>query len=37
MKEIYPRLPTAPPIGDQGQGYRLQKKKKKKQPKFKRF
>ena len=26
MKEnIYPRLPTAPPIEDQGQGYRLQK------------
>ena len=24
MKEIYPRLPTAPPE-DQGQGYRLQK------------
>ena len=29
MKEIYPKLPTAPPIEDQGQGYRLQKKKKK--------
>ena len=25
MKEIYPKLPTAPPIEDQGQGYRLQK------------
>ena len=25
MKEIYPRLPTAPLIKDQGQGYRLQK------------
>ena len=26
MKEnIYPRLPTVPPIEDQGQGYRLQK------------
>ena len=26
MKEnLYPRLPTAPPIDDQGQGYRLQK------------
>ena len=26
MKEnIYPRLPTAPPIEDQGQGYQLQK------------
>ena len=26
MKEnIYPRLPMAPPIEDQGQGYRLQK------------
>ena len=26
MKEnLYPRLPTAPPIEDQGQGYRLQK------------
>ena len=25
MKERYPRLPTAPPIEDQGQGYRLQK------------
>ena len=26
MKEnLYPRLPTVPPIGDQGQGYRLQK------------
>ena len=25
MKEIYPRLPTAPPIEDQGHGYRLQK------------
>ena len=25
MKEIYPRLPTAPPIEDQGQGNRLQK------------
>ena len=26
MKEnMYPRLPTAPPIEDQGQGYRLQK------------
>ena len=24
MKEIYPKLPTAPPE-DQGQGYRLQK------------
>ena len=34
-KNIYPRLPTAPPIEDQGQGYRLQKKKKK--TKFKRF
>ena len=29
MKEnnLYPRLPTAPPIEDQGQGYRLQKNK----------
>ena len=27
MKEnLYPRLPTAPPIVDQGQGYQLQKK-----------
>ena len=25
MKEIYPKLPIAPPIEDQGQGYRLQK------------
>ena len=25
MIEIYPRLPTAPPIEDQGQGYQLQK------------
>ena len=26
MKEnLYPRLPAAPPIEDQGQGYRLQK------------
>ena len=25
MKEIYPKLPTALPIDDQGQGYRLQK------------
>ena len=25
MKEIYPKLPTAPPIENQGQGYRLQK------------
>ena len=25
MKEIYPKLPTAPPIEDHGQGYRLQK------------
>ena len=25
MKEIYPKLPTTPPIEDQGQGYRLQK------------
>ena len=25
MKEIYPKLPNAPPIDDQGQGYRLQK------------
>ena len=25
MKEIYPELPTAPPIEDQGQGYQLQK------------
>ena len=25
MKELYPKLPTAPPIDDQGQGYRLQK------------
>ena len=25
MKEIYPKLPTVPPIEDQGQGYRLQK------------
>ena len=25
IKEIYPKLPTAPPIEDQGQGYRLQK------------
>ena len=24
-ENIYPRLPTAPPIEDQGQGYRLQK------------
>ena len=28
MKEnLYPRLPTAPPIDDQGHGYRLQKNK----------
>ena len=28
MKDnIYPSLPTAPPIEDQGQGYRLQKNK----------
>ena len=28
MKEnLYPRVPTAPPIDDQGQGYRLQKNK----------
>ena len=27
MKEdLYPKLPTAPPIKDQGQGYRLKKK-----------
>ena len=25
MKDMYPKLPTAPPIEDQGQGYRLQK------------
>ena len=25
MKEIYPRLPTTPPIEDQGQSYRLQR------------
>ena len=25
MKEIYPKLPMAPPVEDQGQGYRLQK------------
>ena len=25
MKDIYPKLPTAPPIEDQGEGYRLQK------------
>ena len=25
MKDIYPKLPSAPPIEDQGQGYRLQK------------
>ena len=25
MKDIYSKLPTAPPIEDQGQGYRLQK------------
>ena len=25
MKEIYPKLPTAPPIEHQGQGYQLQK------------
>ena len=25
MKELYPKLPTAPPIYDQGQGYGLQK------------
>ena len=25
MKELYPKLPTAPPIEDQVQGYRLQK------------
>ena len=25
MKELYPKLPTAPPIEDQGKGYRLQK------------
>ena len=25
MKELYPKLPTAPPIVDQGQGYQLQK------------
>ena len=25
MKELYPKLPTAHPIDDQGQGYRLQK------------
>ena len=25
MKNIYPKLPTAPPIEDQRQGYRLQK------------
>ena len=24
-ENLYPRLPTAPPIEDQGQGYRLQK------------
>ena len=29
MKELYPKLHTAPPIEDQGQGYRLKKKKKK--------
>ena len=33
MKDkIYPKLHTAPPIEDQGQGYQLQKN-----PKFKRF
>ena len=39
MKEnLYPRVPTAPPIEDQRQGYRLQKNnKKKKKTKFKRF
>ena len=26
VKELYPKLPTAPPIEDQGQGYRLKKK-----------
>ena len=25
MKELYQKLPTAPPIDDQGQGYRLRK------------
>ena len=25
MKDIYPKLPSGPPIEDQGQGYRLQK------------
>ena len=25
VKEIYPKLPTTPPIEDQGQGYRVQK------------
>ena len=25
MKKLYPKLPTAPSIEDQGQGYRLQK------------
>ena len=29
MKGIYPKLPRAPSIDDQGQGYRLEKKKKK--------
>ena len=27
VKELYPKLPTAPPIEDQGQGYRLKKNK----------
>ena len=37
-ENIYPILPTAPPIEDQGQGYQLQKKKKKeKTTKFKSF
>ena len=27
IENIYPKLPTAPPIEDQGQGYRLQKNK----------
>ena len=37
MKEnLYPRPPTAPPIEDQGQGYRLQKKKRN-STKFNRF
>ena len=27
-ENLYPRLPTAPPIDDQGQGYRLQELKK---------